>query len=568
MRVDIFVYKGHLSKEVLVQEQELKGILSDTVESLEVIEADAFSSMCQLSCFSDVWLTEDWKGYEQGQKTRTQSGYDPLQPELQYGGRAKRWSIEPHSVVETVEQSKCTDKDFAFKDESRNPDGDARSKVCPMLRDLYNDTQSFRLQLIGALRRVPPLDRNTLKQSGTVDHYEPALDDGSTKNALNKRPASKVPRVRHEDPIAVSDKEKAKFYTQVLEIAARMAARAEFWATRDAAISPQDARVRVALGTFAENAARYARQIVSRTDALLKQDRFKAELLPTSVYLRDSTTTSYLDTLSHSDSAVKDNQTRKLTVEERIRIVEEVVDDTYWSKVNTVFAAGQGDVNKAFIRDEVGNWNLKNFSNDPSELLDAYKDAGLAVLEGIKKVATSEAGAAPGLLALADSLTLGTASPSTTKTAVTGLHENVVEHIQQIGQGQQQRYSDLLSKKSKVDSELQTAKVELKSARTAEDKQIQRIQTEFDPVDGEDDAARERRDQDRQDAIETLQTLTQRRVEKENAVAAKEQASADADRDIERVRDETARLMANALLLYQSSLEHVAPPPAPLPAPK
>ncbi len=62
------------------------------------------------------------------------------------------------------------------------------------------------------------------------------------------------------------------------------------------------------------------------------------------------------------------------SLRERVRIYETIFNDVYWSNVNTVYASGVDKVNMALIRDEIGNWNLKNFENDPTELLGAYKD--------------------------------------------------------------------------------------------------------------------------------------------------------------------------------------------------
>ena len=64
-------------------------------------------------------------------------------------------------------------------------------------------------------------------------------------------------------------------------------------------------------------------------------------------------------------------------------MIERLVTDTHWSKVNSVFAAGQGNVRMAFIKDDIGNWNLKSFANDPTELVNAYKNAGLAALKAV-----------------------------------------------------------------------------------------------------------------------------------------------------------------------------------------
>ena len=48
-------------------------------------------------------------------------------------------------------------------------------------------------------------------------------------------------------------------------------------------------------------------------------------------------------------------------------MVEQLIGDTYWAPVNHVFASGQGKVRMAYVKDEIGNWNLKNFDNSRSK---------------------------------------------------------------------------------------------------------------------------------------------------------------------------------------------------------
>ncbi len=45
----------------------------------------------------------------------------------------------------------------------------------------------------------------------------------------------------------------------------------------------------------------------------------------------------------------------------------------------------------AFIKDEIGNWNLKSFSNDPGKLLAAYRSAADATLKSAARLAASAA---------------------------------------------------------------------------------------------------------------------------------------------------------------------------------
>lgn len=77
---------------------------------------------------------------------------------------------------------------------------------------------------------------------------------------------------------------------------------------------------------------------------------------------------------------------------ERIKIYETIFNDVYWSNVNTVYASGIGKVNMALIRDEIGNWNLKNFDNDPTELMSAYKDLTLQSIKTAKELVKLSSG--------------------------------------------------------------------------------------------------------------------------------------------------------------------------------
>ncbi|MBF0179832.1 MAG: hypothetical protein HQM03_07385 [Magnetococcales bacterium] len=74
----------------------------------------------------------------------------------------------------------------------------------------------------------------------------------------------------------------------------------------------------------------------------------------------------------------------------RVRAYERVFSDQHWARLNTVYASGQGKTQMAFIRDETGNWDLKSFSSDPTELLAAYKNATIA---GINAAASLMTGA-------------------------------------------------------------------------------------------------------------------------------------------------------------------------------
>ena len=64
----------------------------------------------------------------------------------------------------------------------------------------------------------------------------------------------------------------------------------------------------------------------------------------------------------------------------------------------------------AFIKDDVGNWNLKSFDNDPEKLLEAYTNFSIETINKATKIATEALapGAAEGTQSAAKLLTLAT----------------------------------------------------------------------------------------------------------------------------------------------------------------
>lgn len=92
--------------------------------------------------------------------------------------------------------------------------------------------------------------------------------------------------------------------------------------------------------------------------------------------------------------------------------------DCFRQQVNEVTASGQGGIAMAFVEDEIGNWNLKSFSNDPCALLAAYRGA-----------ATASVGVARQLLGLANQLATGETAASTGGPGPTVLHERALAKL-------------------------------------------------------------------------------------------------------------------------------------------
>ncbi len=184
-------------------------------------------------------------------------------------------------------------------------------------------------------------------------------------------------------------------------IAAVMQAGAFRYATASSAGQSYSWDVRVGLTYLIMASSEYGNQIQARAEALLKQlgkyGRDRREL-PLSTHLRETEPTDFVHLFDWMDGHtpwIYDYVTLNFSpnIEERIKIVERLYADHFWSKINTVYASGRGKTQMAFIKDETGNWNLKSFDNDPTELLEAYTNVAKKALQ---KAAELAAGAATG----------------------------------------------------------------------------------------------------------------------------------------------------------------------------
>jgi hypothetical protein len=182
-----------------------------------------------------------------------------------------------------------------------------------------------------------------------------------------------------------------------------------------AATLPTEARLRIDMVKVANLSAEFANQFTARANALHLQtgvDGVDRRVLPTGQYLRDSQPTAFLDAYEWHNAATEYIDNSK----DRVQVAKRLFADDNWARVNEVYASGSGDVSMAFIRDDIGNWNLKQFSSDASELTAAYTKLGLDL---VGKVAGLAAGGGPtalakatGALAAAQDVQAGTAANS------------------------------------------------------------------------------------------------------------------------------------------------------------
>jgi len=203
--------------------------------------------------------------------------------------------------------------------------------------------------------------------------------------------------------------------------------------------------------------------------------------LPLSVYLRETQPTDFLNLLVWNRAAAPAlweemllhpiNSFSSEETTDRVRVVERLFNDHNWSRINTVTANGQGETSIALIKDDIGNWNLKSFDSDTTELVSAYKDLTLAAV----KTATEavQAGATGGISSTAKSL-LGTASQLTSGNIggdgdvggldIENIHEDVETRLKNAANKHQAKFDE---SGKEGETEIQTQKRKAKASKNA-----------------------------------------------------------------------------------------------------
>lgn len=220
------------------------------------------------------------------------------------------------------------------------------------------------------------------------------------------------------------------------------------WSIATGAGHSLDTTIRLAHANAIVTTSESANQLNARADALLKQlspnglDR--RELSP-GVALRETEPTDFLHLYEwlNAKSDFASWFAGIGSAEQRVKAIDRLFADHYWAKTNTVYASGRGKVAMAFIKDDVGNWNLKSFDNDPEKLLEAYTNFSIKTIEKAIEMAAKAAanGAAPGgtqtaskLLSLATATAFGpTLSDSTSQrlNSLAALRQSLLLQLQE-----------------------------------------------------------------------------------------------------------------------------------------
>jgi hypothetical protein len=195
-------------------------------------------------------------------------------------------------------------------------------------------------------------------------------------------------------------------YTKdVSALAIQFKAKAFFWAEYQIKIISADEKVRTKLTEFTTITSEFSNQLASRTTVLQKQfagKDIKGYNLAVSDHLREASPTAFLHLFDWYRATYSKSKARSgMSAADRVRLAQQLFSDHYWTKINEVHASGQGDVSMALIKDDIGNWNLKSFKNNPTELLNAYRKLSLAGIQAAVDVAGKIAkGSVPGAGAL------------------------------------------------------------------------------------------------------------------------------------------------------------------------
>lgn len=177
------------------------------------------------------------------------------------------------------------------------------------------------------------------------------------------------------------------FLADIATLASDLKFNAFRWSVASGGGASLNRLVRIAQVTVTVTTSEYGNQLNARVDALLKQlepNGLDRRELPPSVALRETEPTDFVhlyDWFNANDGRFGSILAGIEPVANRVKIIDRLFADHFWSKTNTVYASGRGKVAMAFIKDDVGNWSLKSFDNNPEKLLNAYTDFSIKTIE-------------------------------------------------------------------------------------------------------------------------------------------------------------------------------------------
>lgn len=434
LRVEVEVYKGPLSTNKLAQIGELTGIIREGKKKLKAFRDGASLYRYQINCQTPSRLIDDrfrkmdaelQKVYAEVSKTgkkfkvinkivdekERESTSDKEKERM-----LKRFPIIQKNLELILKMIKVLESDIrtVFIE---------RAKIDPLdvllreLEEYINQTHSYIGGAMGTSDPVTSLEKalsglfyikaviaglnyRMAMHIGSIDGRCYVLDqiiDGLDKlfvrieeGQLAAEETLEKSLVKKESEIFDLDKKEVRELIVGLKaIATQVEGMAFVWAEYQIGSIPKDKKFRRFLTDFTTLTSEFSNQVSSRTDVLIKQIHgVEGRNLATSDHLRDASPTQFLqlyDWYEAANSGVKGSGS--LSPAERVKVAQRLFADHYWTNINEVYASGTGKVGTALVKDDIGNWNLKSFDNDPSELLDAYRKFTLAGIQTAVKIA-------------------------------------------------------------------------------------------------------------------------------------------------------------------------------------
>ncbi|MFN3075613.1 MAG: hypothetical protein ABT940_01800 [Alphaproteobacteria bacterium] len=340
MRIEVEVYKGPLSKEPEVQWAELYGLIREIPETTRT----SAGYICHVAISRNLV-----------------AGSNSLCGDLLRIGKF------PQQLVEDL-PAKCE----RLEDTEERIGCAVIAKLASELKDTHDRAQTLgeRMFCTGhALRGgrfVDVAERNAPPVCGTTSEL---LVPSQTGSVETRRTIT------------------AQLLADASGFSSRLRTRAFTWSNTQVGFPAPKYDIRGVVVGYANLLAEYGNQIQARADALLKQlngtDRRR---VPVSVLLRDTSPTQFVHQYERLGATYPNIQVLLESItpshadydnlKDRTKGYELLFDDHNWTRINTAYASGAGKTQMAFVKDDIGNWNLKQFDNDASELLQAY--TGLA----------------------------------------------------------------------------------------------------------------------------------------------------------------------------------------------
>lgn len=357
MRIDVEVYKGPLSEEPSVQWSNLWGLLDQADRGL--IESD--------NAVRAVFANKGFPG-----ERHHSPGSWPLQRLNNDGLAVNEGTARTYHGTTKVDE-------ICYKVQAETPWYHLRFW---RLFGLLDDIDHFDCLILVSL--IKDMDRAIAKIKHIKNRYS------RLRHSHNQSPSSELSR-----------SEVVSFLADVATMASDLKLNAFRWAIASGGGASLNRLVRIAQVTVTVTASEYGNLLNTRVDALLKQvepDGLDRRELPPSVALREAEPTDFVhlyDWFNANDGRLSSALSGTEPVANRVKIIDRLFADNSWSKTNTVYASGRGKVAMAFIKDDVGNWSLKSFDNNPEALLKAYTDFSIKTIEKAAEIAASVA--APGV---------------------------------------------------------------------------------------------------------------------------------------------------------------------------